>query len=356
MYYDYSSVAPVTVNIIDIRPLDNDGHARSVLILDNTVFFPEGGGQASGRGWINGFPVMDVQEKDGEILHIISAEGGAMPTPGPAEAVLDAARRRDFTVQHTGQHLLSGTILRLTGKNVVSMHLGEDVNTIDVEIPQLNQDILTKVEDAVMEAIERDYPVIVHLCPPGDVRNFPLRKVQPQGEEVIRVIEITENDFSPCCGTHCASTGQIGMLLILGAEKYKGMTRVSFIAGRRALHNSRLLCSNAAAISCSLKVPLGETGSTALALLEKAGLLSGGTVLPAAGKVLLETFANAGIEAVLRTGRAAQKHTGAVLVFVSKKDNKFAAFCSDKRHDICPLLTAAFEKAGDAIAGGGNIL
>ncbi|MDR2051990.1 MAG: hypothetical protein LBP80_01120 [Treponema sp.] len=115
--------------------------------------------------------------------------------------------------------------------------------------------------------------MIVHLCPPENIADFPLRKTPPRGEEVIRVVEIQGNDFSPCCGIHLKSTGRIGMLRVLGAEKYKGMTRVSFIAGRRVFQDSRVLRQNGEIISRALKVPVAETGKAALALIGRLGRL-----------------------------------------------------------------------------------
>ena len=125
-----------------------------------------------------------------------------------------------------------------------------------MDSPVLSEETLLAAEDAVMDAIEENHSVIIHLCPPEDISRFPLRKAPPKGEDAIRVVEIEGNDFSPCCGTHCASTGQIGMLRILGAEKYKGLTRVGFIAGRRCLEDSRLLRKNALTVSRAFRTPL----------------------------------------------------------------------------------------------------
>jgi alanyl-tRNA synthetase len=382
-YYDYTGTEIFRAEIREVRPYTAassfpEGEAgKTAVILDKTIFYPEGGGQSADRGTINGIPLTDVREEDGEILHLVG-EGGDSLVPGPADLVLDTRRRRDFTVHHTGQHLLSGTILRITGKPTVSMRLGEEICTIDVDTPDLGADALLAVEEAVMDAIEEDCPVIIHLCPPEDVNMFPLRKVPPQGEEVIRVVEIRRRDFSPCCGTHCVSTGQIGILRILGAEKYKGMTRVTFIAGRRCFMDSRLLRRNGEIISRSLKVPVHETGKGVLALLEKtgrlerelkaleevaadmkaqallekAGLLSGAARDSSSVPLAAEIIPGAGIDEVLRIGRAAQKKTGACLVLASEKDMKFAAFCPVKGYDVRPLVKEAMENQGGKGGGG----
>jgi alanyl-tRNA synthetase len=387
-YYDYAGPEIFRAEIREVRP-SAEGDGKTAVILDKTIFYPEGGGQSADRGTINGIALADVREKDGEILHL-AARGGEALVPGPAELALDVRRRRDFTVQHTGQHLLSGTMLRMTGKPTVSMRLGEEFNTIDVDAPELAPEVLAAVEEAVMDAVEEDCPVVIHHCPPEDIAAFPLRKVPPRGEEVIRVVEIRGHDFSPCCGTHCVSTGQIGILRILGAEKYKGMTRISFIAGRRCFQDSRLLRRNGELISRALKVPVGETGKAVLALLEKTGRLerdlraleeaaaetkaqallekagllpgpapdsreapdSGGA--PDSGPVppAVEMFPAAGIDEVLRIGRAAQKKTRACLVLASERDMKFAAFCSAKGRDVRPLVQEAMEKQGGKGGGG----
>ncbi|MDR0997870.1 MAG: alanyl-tRNA editing protein [Treponema sp.] len=374
LYYDYASPEPFEAEIREIRPQGD----RAAVLLDRTVFYPEGGGQDGDRGSINGAALLDVKEarpadpaeRGEEILHFVPAAEAAKLSSGRAELILDARRRRDLTVHHSAQHLLSGTILRLTGKYTLSMHLGAELCTIDVDAPELSRETLLRVEDAVMDAVEADAPIVIHHCPPEDIRNFPLRKIPPQGEEIIRVVEIAGHDFSPCCGTHCPSTAGIGILRILASEKYKGMTRISFIAGRRVLLDSRLLRQNGETASRALKVPVAETGAGVLALLEKTARLErdlrayeeaeaeglAKTLLERAEKekqpLVAETYRNGSIEKILRIGRAAQKKTGAVLVLASREDKKFAAFCAARGTDIRPLLKEPMERHGGRGGGG----
>jgi len=383
--YDYASALPYNAAIIEITSTP-DGNTR--VVLDKTIFYPEGGGQPADRGTINGIPLLDVQEKNGVIFHLVAADASAALKPGPAELVLDSRRRRDITVQHTGQHLLSGTIFRLFGGNTVSMHLGDETCTIDIDIPEMSADCLLVAEEAVAAALEENLPVIIHLCPPEDISTLPLRKFPPQGEDVIRVVEIKGIDFSPCCGTHLKSTAEIGVLRILNAEKYKGMTRITFIVGRRVLLDSRLLRQNAAVISRVLSVPLGEIGRgvleflekanqtearlkvleaeaaqvKALALFDKAASLSkavsrNGANTPtveANPVIVVESYATEGIDEVISVGKAAQKEARAALILVlaAEKDLKFAAFCTEKSFDLRPVIKKAFDAQGGR--GGGN--
>ena len=385
LYHDHTSSSPFMANIIEARRYNGEkqsGTARlAALILDKTIFYPEGGGQGADRGSINRLPLLDVQEKNGEILHIIGLDDtfchdGEKLQPGPASLILDEKRRRDFSVQHTGQHLLSGTILRITGIPTVSFHMGDEVNTIDVDSQDLSGKLcaqaITEIEELVADAIEADCPVIIHECPPEDINSFPLRKVPPKGEDVLRVVEVKGHDFSPCCGTHCKSTGQIGMLRILGSEKYKSMIRISYIAGRRVLRDSRLLRENALVVSRSLTVPLNETGKGVLAFIEKTKLaeqrLSELTVFAAevkaasllekkagAGeKILIEVFETESMEEVTGIAKAAQKLTQALLVFASKKDLKFIALCSCADFNVSHFVKEAFVKNGGKGGGGAS--
>jgi alanyl-tRNA synthetase len=338
------------------------------VILDRTIFYPDGGGQNADRGTINGVPLLDVREEDGEILHFIDVR--AELESGPAELVLDAARRRDLTVQHSGQHLLSGTLLRLFAAPTVSMHMGELYNTIDVKREHFTAGELMAAEEEVASAIEADSPIVVHLCPPEDVRSFPLRKIPPEGEEVIRVVEITGYDFSPCCGTHCVSTGAIGMLRVLGTDRYTGMSRIGFIAGRRVLADSRAMRQEAERISRALNVPVTETSPGALALLERyrdmekkfaacqeeAARAEARALVKEAGSAPLirRSYAELDMEAVLRIGKAAQKITQAVLILASEKDKKFTALCSRKGIDLKALAAKKFEEHGGQGGGGGG--
>jgi alanyl-tRNA synthetase len=197
------------------------------------------------------------------------------------------------------------------------------------------------------------------------------------------VLEIRGHDFSPCCGTHLKSTGQIGILRILGAEKYKGMTRLSFIAGRRCLRDSRLLRQNGEIVSRALKAPVMETGKAVLALLEKTGLLeeelklfkddaalrkarelirkaglgetgpdAEGNSAAGAGRLIVECFEDSGMEELLGIGRAAQKLTGAALVLGSAREGRFAAFCSARGVDIRPLIRDTMERHNGRGGGG----
>jgi alanyl-tRNA synthetase len=381
-YYNYSSTEPYKAEILELRP---QGNGNTQVLLDKTIFYPEGGGQPSDRGTINGVPLLDVREKDGEILHLVSGGAGKL-VRGPVELILDACRRRDLTSLHTGQHLLSGTIFNMTGALTVSLHLGDETCTVDVDTHlnsgssaiTINDEILIGIEEAVADAIEKNLPVDIHLCPPEDISTLPLRKPPPQLDEVIRVVEIKGYDCVACCGTHLKSTAEMGMLRILGSEKYKNMTRITFIAGRRLLRDSRLLRQNAVVVSRALNIPVGEIGKGVLDFLEKTAQtekrlkalaekqvheMATALLLKATDAeksrdtsdgpaIIVENFSDTDINTVLSIGKIAQKQTQAALILASEQDIKFAAFCSTKGFDLRLFLKDSFE--AQAGRGGGS--
>jgi alanyl-tRNA synthetase len=197
------------------------------------------------------------------------------------------------------------------------------------------------------------------------------------GEEVIRVVEIEGCDIIACCGTHVKRTGEIGLFRIHGAEKYKGMTRVSFSAGRRLLLESRHLRQNAAVVSHALSVPLGEIGKGVLdfidktaqmekrlkvleekAIQEKAEALvqkAGNNAKPADANnpaFIIESYAEEGIDEVQNIGKNVQKKSQAAFILASEQDRKFVAFCSSKGFDLRSFIKGAFEAQGGR--GGGS--
>jgi len=358
-FYFEPELERANANIVSIQT----GGGRQALVLDSTIFYPEGGGQPCDRGTINGVAVIDVQEKDGLVNHYTEA---AELKPGPAELILDAGRRRDFSTQHTAQHLLSATFLRLLGAPTVSMHLGDEYCSIDVDIAELSALDLETVEEAVCDIIENDYPTVVHLCPPENIEDFPLRKKPPVGESIIRVLEIDGYDYSPCAGTHLPSTSRIGILRILGAEKYKGMNRVSFIAGRRVLHDSRTIRAAAERATQMLKLPVARVDEGVKALIEKcAGLersllnarealaqYEAERLVARGGRLILECYGDRNMDEALRVGRAAQKQSDAIIVMASAAERKAAILCARTDFDLRPLAKPLLESTRGKGGGG----
>jgi len=205
--------------------------ARPAIVLDQTAFYPEAGGQLGDRGQLAGAPVIDTQETDdGTIVHLIQGEPPAVGTRVAGE--LDWQRRRQHMAQHTAQHLLSGALLDRAQAPTVSARLGESALTIDVARDRIPEAELAGAEDLANDVIDDDVAIRAWFPDPGELAQLKLRR-DPKVAVDIRVVAIGELDFSPCGGTHCARTSQLGSVRITGAERYKGMTRVTFTTARR---------------------------------------------------------------------------------------------------------------------------
>ena len=231
LFYDDSHIRNFTATVRAVRDRDG-GHW---IALDQSAFYPGGGGQPPDRGQIGGQPVLDVAESEGDIWH--RTDGNAA-IGANVECAVDWPRRFDHMQQHTGQHILSRAFVEVARADTRSFHLGEEVVTIDVDHAGPDPALLGRVEERANQVVWEDRPVLTHVVTLEEARRFPLRK-PPDVEGPVRVVEVSEYDWSACGGTHVGRSGEVGVLLLLGAERYKGGTRISFVAGGRALRRSR---------------------------------------------------------------------------------------------------------------------
>jgi alanyl-tRNA synthetase len=216
------------------------GGKRSI-VLDRTLFYPESGGQLADTGTLaiagRTLTIVDVQVgDDGTIHHFVEGSVDALEGAG-ASGTIDVARRRDHMAQHTGQHALSRALVDVARAETVSSRLGATSCTIDVEGALAERDV-ARAEDLVNAVIMDDVAVRQLFPTPEELPKLPLRR-PPKVDRGIRVIDIEGFDMSPCGGTHCTRTGQIGVVRVVGLEKYKGGWRVTFHAGRRAIDDAR---------------------------------------------------------------------------------------------------------------------
>ncbi|MDO6355587.1 DHHA1 domain-containing protein [Caloramator sp. CAR-1] len=201
-----------------------------LIELSETAFYPEGGGQPRDFGWIDGIEVVDLVEEDEKIYHVVKEK----INKETVTCRIDFERRFDHMQNHTGQHLLSAVFLEMCNAPTNSFHLGDDYLTIDIGLENINDKIVLNVENRVNELIFKNILVKSYIVNLDEARKLPLRKLPPTNVD-IRIVEIEGIDYSPCCGTHVKSLGEIGMLKILKTEKYKNMTRIYFKCGKRLL-------------------------------------------------------------------------------------------------------------------------
>jgi alanyl-tRNA synthetase len=209
---------------------EDRGHPFAVL--DDTVFYPEGGGQPSDRGTINGVAVLDVVHSGDSIRHMCAAP----LTAGAAHAVLDWRRRFDHMQQHSAQHLLTALCLDRFGLRTTAFHLGETRSDIELDVPSLPSERLVAIDETVAEAVRAAVPITVRWVTAAEMATLPVRSRGLPGGHTgdVRLVEIAGLDLNTCGGTHLRSTAEIECVLLCGTEPMRGGTRVFFVAGRRA--------------------------------------------------------------------------------------------------------------------------
>ena len=224
--------------------------------LDRTAFYPEGGGQPCDTGALGTALVTDVQEHGGVITHTVSA---ALPVGQTVEGRIDWARRRDHMEQHTGEHILSGTLHRLFGAENVGFHIGSDAVRMDTNIP-ISAEGLKAAETAANRIIWENVPVSITYPTREELAALTYRsKKEIEGQ--VRIVTIPGADVCACCGTHTAFTGAVGQIKILAAENYKGGVRLSIVCGGRALEAAQAMRARQAEIGALLSAKSSETAN-----------------------------------------------------------------------------------------------
>lgn len=208
---------------------------QTALILNETYFYPEGGGQPSDIGEIQGIKIIDVQIENEVIYHIVSPqdEANAKELSGEVNCEIDWQNRFALMQQHAGQHILSASAEKLFGANTVGFHIGKDYITIDLDQKLSNQDV-SDMETLANQILNQNVEIIAHYPDANALSKMPLRK-QPKVTENIRVIEVGGFDFSPCGGLHVKRTGEIGIIKVKKIENYKQGIRIEFVCGLFAL-------------------------------------------------------------------------------------------------------------------------
>jgi len=208
------------------------------VILDHTEFYPDGkGGQLGDKGLIGNSNVIKVLEStDNIIFHYVDQ----YPDSDTVECKIDRVRRKDISIQHTAQHILSGAFSKLFSIETVGFHMGEDYTTIDLNIEKINEESIFKVENLANEIVIENLKVKNYFVSESDLQNLNLRKKEDLKGN-IRIVEVEGFDLSMCGGTHVNSTGEIGLIKVIKQEKVKKInTRLFFVAGLRALRDYRV--------------------------------------------------------------------------------------------------------------------
>lgn len=223
-----------------------------VLTMDQTAFYPEGGGQPCDLGTIDTASVLDVQEKDNVVYHYVDQPFTVGQT---IHGMIDWNRRFLMMQSHSGEHIVSGLVHAQFGYDNVGFHLDtQGLMTIDFN-GVLTQTDIDSIEKLANDVVFQDIPITIEW-PTKEQRKHMAYRSKKALDGDVRIIKIGSYDTCACCGTHVERTGQIGPIKILSMEKHKQGVRLQLICGRKAIMDHQLKHTICAQLSPMFSVPV----------------------------------------------------------------------------------------------------
>lgn len=338
-----------------------DGKVYQVW-LDQTLFFPEEGGQSPDMGTIDGVEVLDVQIKNEVITHTLAAP---LTVGTTVKGVVDWKHRFYNMQQHSGEHIFSGIVHKKFGYDNVGFHLSDSIVTMDFN-GVISPKEITEIEEKVNQAIIENIPVEVSYPSKEELKELDYRsKIEIEGQ--VRIVTIPGYDVCACCAPHVRRTGEIGSLKVMNVQSYKGGVRVSILCGFRALDAFR----QKADIITEL---MAEFSTSQDAILDNVKKLKGANQtmknqLAAAKQELMEYKVSAIpkdsenailFEADLETpvvrgvvNGLVEKFAGISAVFVGNDENGYQFIVGSKNKD-CRQIAATLREKLSARGGGSD--
>ena len=209
---------------------DNDGQIE--VILEQTYFYPTGGGQMHDTGTLGEARVIDVfKDATGSVVHRVDRDITGSKVP----AKIDYDRRLGNMQHHSAQHILSRSLEKLLELDTLSAKISADTpSTIDVQMTDVRQADLERVERFANGIIFENRPIKSYFITDDQIQTVPFRR-PPKVKGKIRVVEVDSFDYSACGGTHCLYTGMVGLIKIVKTEHKNKKLRIYFVAGNQAL-------------------------------------------------------------------------------------------------------------------------
>ncbi|MFH1056561.1 MAG: alanine--tRNA ligase-related protein, partial [Candidatus Micrarchaeota archaeon] len=211
------------------------------LVLDETIFYPEGGGQCGDHGWVDGLFVKDTQKQDGIVVHYLEKPHSF--TKGKTVSLkLDEKRREDIRKHHSATHVVLQAARRVLGKHVwqAGSRKDEDEGHVDItHYKKITDEEKGEIERLSNEAVRRGLKIKCSFQPRKKVEQkygFIIYQGGGPPSDMVRLVEIEDWDVQACGGTHCENTKDIGFIKITGIDQVQdGVLRLRYKAGDRAL-------------------------------------------------------------------------------------------------------------------------
>ena len=200
------------------------------IVLDQTAFYPEGGGQPYDTGILGGVKVLEVHDRAGQVVHTCDAP---LEVGSSVEGEIDWARRFDLMQHHSGEHIVSGLAHQMFGCDNVGFHMGTDVITIDLNVI-IDEEQLRRLEQAANRYIWEDHPIVITYPTAAELETLEYRSKKAIDGQV-RITSFPGADTCACCGTHVRSSGQVGLVKLLSVQKFREGVRIELVCGQRAV-------------------------------------------------------------------------------------------------------------------------
>ena len=360
-----------------LRSLDTQVQAQlqvdgqPAVVLQQTCFYPEGGGQPFDTGTIAGVAVLAVQtHADGTVVHTLahSLPAGTLHVT----ASIDWSRRFDHMQQHSGQHILSQSFLEIAGAATAGFHLSAQRVTIDLMQAAFSPQQLSQVEQLANRIVQSNLPVHVSFPGPAELAALQLRKV-PEVNAPLRVVAIGDFDRTACAGTHVAHSAEVALIKIIKVERSKGGQRVEFCCGQRALEDYQrkhaTVSRAAAALSCApadvdglLEQQLAAQQQLAKQLRaardellqQECALLLSQAAAGSGQRVVCRAWHARAPEELRELARLLAAQPGALVLLGSAGEQArvVLACAADLALDVRPLLTGLLQQLGGEGGGG----
>jgi alanyl-tRNA synthetase len=370
LYWRDSRLMEFTARVEEVLTLDGN----CFVVLDQTAFYPEGGGQPGDTGIINQAKVIEVSIADeGRILHRLAGEAAFRVGDEVAGAV-DRTRRLELRQQHTGQHILSQAFFRLFGAETRGFRITERTAEVDLTLelqPDEIEAAIAQAEDLANEIVFADREIRTHIVTPEEAARMPLRR-ESFISDCVRVVEIDDFDFSPCGGTHARRTGEVGLIAVRGWERAHQMTRVHFVCGVRALRDYRAANQTSEAVARRFSVSRDEAldavarlqdenkrlrhrlrALAELAAQTEARELIAATAAVEGVRIIARIFTDRDLDEAKLLAHKLADHAG-VIALLAARDETTARLVFARSAELKADLNAAMRRACEILGGRGG--
>ena len=266
LYYEDVYKKEFTAKVLECR----QGKKGYEVILDQTAFYPEGGGQPGDTGSLGEAAVTDVHEKNGELIHCTDR---ALELGTEVQGQINWARRFDLMQQHSGEHIVSGLVHEAFGYDNVGFHMGSDVITIDFS-GMLDEAQMAEIEAKANQIIWENQEVEIFYPSEEELKELEYRS-KKELSGWVRIVRFPGADTCACCGTHITRTGEIGMVKLLSVVKFREGVRMEMISGRRVLDYLNMVNEQNRQISVKLSAKMDKTAQAVARLQDENFALKG---------------------------------------------------------------------------------